>query len=89
MNHTNETKPRCCYPREVFSATFPVLEESAVCRLYQTHTSPPSFSVEIEFAGECARAFLGSGFARAARIVELLMEGSVTPCTLADVVEGL
>lgn len=87
---TKETvNPRCRYPKEIIRASFPVGEKTATCRLYQTHAYPLCFSVEIEFEGERARAFLGEGFARAARIFELLVEGAVTPCTLCDVVEGL
>ena len=87
---TRETvNPRCRYPREVIRVSFPVEEKTATCRLYQTHPYPLCFSVEIEFEGECARAFLGEGFIRAARIFEMLTKGAVTPCTLCDVVEGL
>lgn len=89
MNANNKTMPRCCYPREVISTPFPVETKTAICRLYQTHPYPLCFLVEIEFEDECASAFLGAGFARAARIFEMLVEGAVTPCTLLDVLEGL
>ena len=89
MQAKGKVDSRCRYPREVISTSYPIEEETAVCRLYQTHPYPLCFSVEIEFGKERARAFLGAGFARAARIFELLTEGAVTPCTLCDIVEGL
>ena len=89
MQAKGNVNPRCCYPKEVISTSYPIEEATAVCRLYQTHPYPLCFSVEVELEGEKASAFLGVGFARAARIFEMLTEGAVTPCTLCDIVDDL
>lgn len=89
MSVKGKVNTRSPYPKEVISTAYPVEEATAVCRLYQTHAHLLCFSVEIELKGERARVFLGEGFARAARIFEMLAAGGVTPCTLYDIVADM
>ena len=73
--------------RELFSRRFFVGYEQACCRLLLVEGEPPLFFIELTLGEECASAPVGSRLSRAARLFDLLVDGTVTPCTLHDVLE--
>ena len=81
--HNEQGKGR----RELFARSFYVGCEKACCRLLLQEEEAPLFLIRLSLGEECAIAPVGSSLSRAAELFDLLVEGTVTPCTLCDVLE--
>ena len=58
-------------------------------RLWMYRASLVRYAVEVSTEAETRFAYLGSDFADAARLFTLLCEGTVTPCTVSDILEDV
>ena len=58
-------------------------------RLWMYRASLVRYAVEVSTEAETRFAYLRCNFADAARLFILLFEGTVTPCTVSDILEDL
>ena len=56
---------------------------------YRLYEQSSCFAIEICLDTERCRSHVGSSFARAAYLYELLVQGEVTPCTMQDILSDL
>ena len=87
MNVDNTSKfeklQRICVLREELRR---VSEEMARYRFCAFRFAGPEYYVEITYGAERAAARLGSDYAEAQILFDRLVAGTVTPCTLIDVI---
>lgn len=56
---------------------------------YKLWERTPQFFVEVTFAEDRCLLEVGQGFARAAKVFDLFVSGTVTPCTASCILEDL
>ena len=75
-----------CVLHPLAEAEAELLGESVRYRLYEGRFAGCRYYVEVTYREERAAAYLGEDKGRAQRLYELLVKGTVTPCTLESIV---
>ena len=64
-----------------------ILERTAHYRLFSRRSPHTYYFIEIEYGADYNAEYVGDDYSSAAKLLQLLQENEVTPCTLADIVQ--